>query len=307
MIGISFIRILRNALRNFRRNVWLSIATTIIMTLTLLMMLFLYFLNVLGNQVLTNIEQKIDLSATFNEEVNDTQIKIVADDIAARQDVQEVKIVSSTQALELFKQRHSDDPFIEESLKELEANPLSASIYVIATDPKFYENIANQLQSEKYAPYIDEVNYDDSRGVIDRLITFMTGIRNVGYVTTAILASLAILIMFNTIRLAIYSFREEIDIMRLVGASSWFIRGPFVIESVLVGLLSVAISTIIAYPAIQAASPSIARFFFSGQNTPFHIYEYAISHWLTVIGLQLAVAVGLSFISSMIAIRRYLK
>lgn len=307
MIGISFARILRNALRNFRRNVWLSIATTIIMTLTLLMMLFLYFLNVLGNQVLNTIEDKVDLSAVFNETVNENQIKIVADDISARQDVQEVKIITSEQALELFKQRHADDPFIEESLRELEANPLPASIYVIATEPRFYENIAKQLQSEKYAPYIEQVNYEDSRAVIDRLITFMTGIRNVGYVTTAVLASLAILIMFNTIRLAIYSFREEIDIMRLVGASSWFIRGPFVIESVLVGLLSVAISTIIAYPAIQAASPAISRFFFNGQSVPFHLYEYAISHWLTVIGIQLALAVGLSFVSSMIAIRRYLK
>lgn len=307
MIGISFFRVLRNALRNFQRNIWLSIATTAIMTLTLIMMSFLYFINVMSVEVLRGIEQKVDLSAVFKEDTTESQIQTLASDIEARGDVEEIRIVSSDEALDLFRQRHADDPFIEDALRELEANPLPPSMYIIATEPRFYQTIASALQSEKYAPYLDEVNYENSREVIEKLITFTDGIRNVALITTAVLATLVILIMFNTIRLAIYSFREEIDIMRLVGASNWFIRGPFIIEAMLVALVSVGIATLIVYPTLRGISPQIGRFFFSGEATPFDIYAHATSNWGTVIGLQFALAAFLAVVSSLIAIRRYLR
>ncbi|MEX1112472.1 MAG: permease-like cell division protein FtsX [Candidatus Andersenbacteria bacterium] len=307
MVGISFVRVLRNALRNFKRNVWLSIATTVIMTLTLLMMLFLYFMNVLSAEVLRGIEQKVDLSAVFKEDVSESQIETLANDIEVRADVEEVRIVSSEQALELFRQRHADEPFIEDALRELEENPLQPSMFIVATEPRFYQTIAAALQTEKYAPFFEQINYDDSEPVIAKLITFTTGLRNVALITTAVLAGLVVLIMFNTIRLAIYSFREEIDIMRLVGASNWFIRGPFVIEAVLVALLSVAVATLIVYPTIQGVSPKVGRFFFSGQVEQFDLYQFAVDSWLNVVGLQAAMAVFLAVFSSMIAIRRYLR
>jgi len=306
MIAISFVRVLRNALQNFQRNVWLSIATTIIMTLTLIVILFLYFMNVLGSEVLQTIERKIDLSAVLAEEVNPQQIQIIADDLTARADVQEVRVVSSEEALAIFRQRHEDEPFFEESLRELEANPLPATMYIIATEPRFYENIARQLESEAYRPHVAEVNFENSRHVIDRLIVVLTGVRNVGVITTLVLASLVILIMFNTIRLAIYSFREEIDIMRLVGASNWFIRGPFILEAMLVALLSVVLCTLIVFPILRTVSPQVERFFFAGEQT-FSIYNYALANWGTVIGLQLLASLALAVMSSMIAIRRYLR
>ena len=308
MFGISFIRVLRNALRNFRRNVWLSVATIIIMTLTLLMMSFLYFINVLGAQILNNIESKVDLSATFNRDVSQDQINIIAEDIRARQDVQDVRIVSSEEALEIFRKRHADEPLFEDSLRELEENPLSANMYIVATDPRFYGNITQQLQTEKYAPYLESVNYDSNQQlIIERLIRVMSGVRNIGMFATILLATVVILIMFNTIRLAIYSFREEIDIMKLVGASNWFIRGPFVIEAVIVALISIIVSIAILYPILNATSPQIVRFFFDGQGEVINLYEYAINNWPTVVGLQFALSVGLAVFSSMIAIRRYLR
>ncbi len=307
MLGISFLRILRNAFRNFRRNVWLSLATTVVMVLTLLMMSFLYFANVLGEEVLKTIEQKVDLSAQFKKDASDEQIAIVAEDISSREDVEEVRIISSEQALEIFRRRHADDPYIEESLRELGENPLSASMFVVAIDPRFYQNIARQLESETYAPYIENVNYKNSRDIIDRLINFMSTIRNVALMTTLIFASLVILIMFNTIRLAIYSFREEIDIMRLVGASNWFIRGPFIIEAMLVAALGVAVTCFILYLTLNGVAEPVQRYFFPDQADPFNIYQHAVTNWVTVIGLQAILAVCLAVLSSFIAIRRYLR
>lgn len=309
MIGISFWRVLQAAMRNFRRNVWLSIATTIIMSITLIIISSLYFANIVGGEILKSIQDKVDLSAVFKETVSNDQIKVITKDIAAREDVKDVRVVSSDEAVKLFRERHQDDPYIEQSLKELEKNPLPASMYIIATDPRFYENIVHQLQADKYAVFIDKINFDNSKSVIDRLIHIMDVIKNVGLIATAVFAVLVVLIMFNTIRLAIYSFREEIDIMRLVGASNWFIQGPFLIEAMLVAVLGVILSNAIIFPLLKATNdPRLQTYFFgSGSGHEFNLYQYAVSHMLSVVGLQALLAVGLAFFSSLFAIRRYLR
>lgn len=306
MLGISFIRVLRSSFQNFWRNIWLSLATLVVMTITLLMMSLLYFANVFGSQVLRTIEQKVDLSATFKDSATENQIQAVADEVGSREDVEEVRVVTSEEALQDFRQRHVDDPFIEDSLQELESNPLPASIFVVASEPRFYQNIAAQLQSEKYQPFIEKVNFQDLRPVIQRMIDIMNTIRNGALIVTVTFAALVVLIMFNTVRLAIYSFREEIDIMRLVGASNWFIRGPFLLEAMFVALLSVGISTAIIYPVLKAVAPRLQQFFFS-EALHFDVFTYAVDNWGTVVGLQAAAAVGLATFSSLIAIRRYLR
>jgi cell division transport system permease protein len=307
MIGISFWRVFKAAFQNFWRNIWLSIATTVIMSLTLLMVSFLYFANVLGAQVLTTIEQKVDLSANFKTEATSDQIQSIAQAMQSRDDVTSVKIVTSDDALQLFKSRHASDPFIADSLKELQKNPLPASIFIVAKEPRFYANIAAELSSDKYSQFIDKVNFDNSKPVIDRLIRVMSGIKNAGAIATALFAILVVLIMFNTIRLAIYSFREEIDIMRLVGASNWFIQGPFLIEAIVVAILGVVVCNIILFPFLDALSPQIQSFFFSDAANKFDIYQYALSNWAIVLAIQAGLAVGLAFLSSLVAIRRYLK
>lgn len=269
------------------------------------MMSFLYFANIVGGEILTTIEQKVDLSATFKPEVKIEQIRAMAKEFETRQDVAEVRVVTSEEALQLFRQRHADDQFIEESLKELEDNPLPASIFVVATEPRFYQNIAVQLESEKYDPYVEKVNFEDSKPVIDRLIRVIGGVKNAGIIGTSVFAILVVLIMFNTIRLAIYSFREEIDIMRLVGASNWFIQGPFIMEAICVALLGVVVCNVLLFPFLQATGPQIRSFFFEGSQ--FDIYKFALQNWLTLIGIQAGLAVFLAAISSMVAIRRYLR
>jgi len=307
MIGVSFWRVLRSAFQNFWRNVWLSVATLAIMVITLLMVSFLYFANVFGVEVLRNIQEKVDLSVTFKENVQEEYITAIADELEARQDVQEVTIITSERALDIFRGRHTEDPLIEESLQELEDNPLPATLYILATEPRFYEVIAKQLEADKYAPFIESVNFENSRGVIERLISLISSVKSVGLIITAFFALLVVLIMFNTVRLAIYSFREEIDIMRLVGASRWFIQGPFVVEAILVALLAVGIANGILYPLLNTTAPHLQRFFFDAQGQQFNIYGYALSNWTIVIGLQILLAVLLAALSSTVAVRRYLR
>src|SRR3989344_5558247 len=307
MIGISFARVLRNALRNFRRNVWLSIATTVIMTLTLLTISFLYAVNVLGVHVLSTIEQKVDIAVIFKDKTTPAQIQTIKKDIELRSDVESTRLITADQAREDFRRRHADDPYIEEALRELEVNPLPSSMFIIAKDPRFYETINSSLQSEKYAAFIDKVNFQNSKAVIEKMIRIMDVVKNAGLIITATFSLLVILIMFNTIRLAIYSFREEIDIMRLVGASRWYIQGPFLMESIIVALISVIIATTVLYVSVNAASAKINLFFFTGQSTNFNVYDHIVQNWTSIVGLQLAIAIGLAMFSSYFAVRRYLR
>jgi cell division transport system permease protein len=308
MVGISFWRIVRAALQNSWRNIWLTAATTVIMTITLILVTLLYFANIFGSEVLRSIEQKVDLSVTFRPEATPEQISAVARDIEARGDVEQVEVITSEAALELFRSRNVDKPFLEEALKELETNPLPAGMFITATEPRFYQTIAHYAASERFDTVIAEVHYEDSRAVIERLISIITTIKNFGFTATIIFAGLAILIMFNTVRLAIYSFREEIDIMHLVGASRWFIRGPFLFESVLVALIAVALSMAVVYPSLRTVMPQLQSFFFDSQQAQsFNLYEFAVSNWLRVLGLQAAFGISLATISSLIALQRYLR
>ena len=309
MIGTAALRVLRGALRNFWRNIWLSLATTMIMTMTLLIVLFLYFANVFGAEALKSIQQKFDLTLEFRSGVTQEQINQVARTVEARSDVASMQIVTSEEAAEIFRRNNADNPLIAESLELLDENPLPATMYIVATDPKYYRAIANELSGGGVSEAVAAVRYEDTREAIDKLIVLIDSVKNVGLVVTIIFVVLVVLIMFNTVRLAIYSFREEIDIMHLVGASGWFIRGPFVLEAVLVSLIAVVLATLVMYPLLRYAAGPPSNFFFTGivLQTPFDLYRYATEHWLQLLMLQVAVAIGLATISSLIALQRYLR
>ncbi len=307
MIGISFLRILRTAFQNLWRNLGLSITTMIIMLITLLMLSFLYLANILGAASLHTIEEKVDLLVNFKENVQQQYVDAVAKEVGSRQDVESVRVVSSEEALANFRQRHAKDASIEDSLKEIGDNPLPASIYIVAKDPRFYQNIAKQLESEKYSPFIAEVKFEDSKATFERLTKFMAAVKNLGITLTIVFSFLGGMIVFNTVRLAFYSFREEIDIMLVVGASRWFIQGPFIIEAILVAIVAVGISVGIQYPILKATAPTMQSYFFGNQNSALNIYEYLRHNWVSFVGLQLLLAICLAFFSSLIAVRRYLR
>ena len=309
MIGISFFRVFKAAFQNQFRNIWLTLATLVIMTITLLIVQILYVANVFGLEVLNSIEKKVDLSVTFKDGVGNDKINEVVKAVQSRNDVQDIQVISSDEALLIFKQRNLDKPFIEESLRELEDNPLPASMFIVATEPRFYELIAKSLETERFSETVEEIHYEDSKVVIDRLIALIDTVKNTGLIISIVFGALVVLIMFNTVRLAIYSFREEIDIMHLVGASRWFIRGPFMIESIMIALISVVVASAIMLPVIKAVAPELESFFFEGyvQSDPFNLYQYVLAEWPTIVGLQIMIAVGLSMFSSIIALQRYLK
>ncbi|MBI2637841.1 MAG: hypothetical protein HYW88_02985, partial [Candidatus Sungbacteria bacterium] len=211
-------RIIKNSWVSFVRNGWLSTATILVMTLTLFVIGGLILMGVAAQVVLGEFEQKIDIAVYFYPNSPESDILNVKNSVEALNDVAEVAYVSQDTVLAEFKDRHKNDATIINALGELDQNPLEATLNIKADDPSKLSDIANYLQNKKY-PIVDKINYYENQVVIERLSGILAGVRNSGLAVIFVLAGIAILVAFNTIRIAIWSAREEINIMRLVGAS----------------------------------------------------------------------------------------
>ncbi|MBU6415498.1 ABC transporter permease, partial [Patescibacteria group bacterium] len=285
----------------FIRNSWLSVATILVMTLTLFALGGLMLTSVIANTVVQNLEDKIDISVYFVPDAPEDQILAVKNDIAALPDVKEITYVSQDEALAAFKEKHKNDELIVSSLNELDQNPLEATLNIKAKDPSKLFLIADFLSSKKYGA-VDKVNYFENQTVITRLSAIVSGMKRAGAVVFFVLGFVAVLVAFNTIRLAIYTFREEINIMRLVGASAWFIRGPFLMEGVLQGAIAAFVAMGILFPLVWFASPRVNMFI-----PTVDLFPYFLRNSVQFFAFLLLAGILLGAVSSLIAIRRYLK
>lgn len=297
---VTFRRIIKAGYLGFRRNGWLSAATTMVMALVLFVLGGLIFLGALANTTLDSLESKIDISVYFTVEASEAQVLAVKREIEALPDVREAEYVSREAALERFQERHKENALIASALEELGDNPLQASINIKAADPTHYAAISDFLTGQKY-PIVEKINYFENQAVIERLSSMMGTIRGSGAALAAFLAFIAVLVAFNTIRLAIYTMREEVGIMQLVGASMWFIRGPFLISGALYGASAAVLVTLAFFPLTWLAAPKIAFLV-----PEFNLFQYLISNLLEFFVIMLGSGVVLGVTSSFIAVRRYL-
>lgn len=299
---ITLWRVIRNGTESFYRNAWLSVATVTIMTLALTVVCLLVILNFLAQNALTSLKSKIDISVYFKNDTLESDILRVQEEVNVLPEVLETEYVSKEKALFLFKERHEDDPAITESIAEIEGNPLLATLNIKAHDPSQYGVIAHFLESPKYEKFIQKINYEQNKDVIGKLTSIANAIQRVGYVVSIIFVIISVLVTFNTVRMTIYGYKQEIEIMRLVGAPNWYIRFPFLIEGLLYGLFAAAITLGISYPSINYVSPKVAGYL-PGSD----MFLYFQQHAWVIFGLLVACGVGLGVVSSFIAVRRYLK
>lgn len=272
------------------------------MTLVLLLFGGLMLVQYISNQVVAGLENKVDVTAYFKQDAAESDILQVKQDLMARPDVSSVTYVSQDQALADFKAKHAGDPLIQQSLDELSDNPLEASLNIKAKQSDQYSNIVNFLEGSKFRAVVDKINFYENESVIQRVQNIANGLRNWGLLATLILAFIAVLVTFNTIRLTIYNQRQEIEIMRLVGGSNWHIRAPFLIEGGLYGLFAGLAATVIFYPVVWFIS-SKAQVLLPGVSLIKYFMANAGQFLLIVVGAGIV----LGIISSYIATRRFLK
>lgn len=297
----ALIRITKSGWRSFWRNKWLSSAAISMMSLAIFSITSLLLINVLIDSLTTNLEDKIDISVYFHLDTPEEEILETKSELNKLAEVRSVEYISTEEALTKFKERHQDNSILMQSLEELGTNPLEASLNIKAQQASQYETIANFFGDEKYQTIIDKINYLENKAVITRLTSITTGIRQAGLIILLVLALLAVLVTFNTVRLTIYSARKEIRVMKLVGASNWFVRGPFIIEGALYGIIAALFSLIVLLPLLWYLSPKITSYL-PGTD----LFYFFQANFLALFFLQIAIGVVLGTASSLVAIRRYL-
>lgn len=299
---ISLQRIIKSGLLNFRRNSALSFASVGMMTLTLSMLTFLLFLRFSGDHIITLLRDKADISVYFKIETPEEEIKKLQEELTQFSEVKEVTYISREAALDRFKERYASNRLVIEALKEVDKNPLPASLNVKAYQGSQYAAIAQFFDDVRFKPFINKVNYSQNRQMIERLFSFTDFIASAGVLISFALGIIAVLVAFNTIRLAIYNVREEIGIMRLVGADNWFIRGPFVVMGTLSGVIAAAATMVFGYILVYYLSPRIEAFI-----PGLSLWVYYTGNLLQIFLLQIVVGIGIGVFSSIIAMNRYLR
>ena len=218
--SISFFRIVKTGFVNFWRNLWLAAAATMVMTVTLIIIAVLFLMFALTSYSIKTIQNTVDISVYFKIGLPENQITSIQQGLLTDSRVKEVTYISSSQALDDFKANHAGDPTITSSLNELTENPLPATLHVKANNLDDYPGIAETLQSDQYADSISKVNYQDNRLIIERLNKILKFIITFGLSLMVVFSLIAILVIFNTITLTIYNRKEEVEIMRRVGATN---------------------------------------------------------------------------------------
>ena len=300
-------RITRTGFFNFWRNGTVSAASVLVMLVTLLTIGAISLGGALLDTSLAELRDKIDINVTFVTTAQEADVLGIKHSLESLPEVLLVTYVSPEEALNQFKERHANDQSILAALDELGENPLGAVLNVKARDPSQYASVAAFLESDSALSssgitIIDRVNYFQNKTAIDRLSAIIGSADKLGFGLTLVLAAISMLIAFNTIRLTIYIAKDEISVMRLVGASTGYIQGPFVVVGVIYGVVAAVLALLIFLPATYYLGDVTAGFF-----SNFNLFSYYIRHFLEIAWIILVSGVLIGALSSTFAIRRYLK
>lgn len=307
MFWIKLKRILRAGFFNFWRDSTVSFASVLVMMVTLLVISLISFSGVLLNITLAELRDKIDINVTFITLADEEDILNIKHTLESLPEVLLVTYVSRQEALADFKERHSNDQSILSALDELGENPLGAVLNVKAKDPSQYASIAEFLESgnalsSKGLTIIDRINYFQNKVAIDRLIRVIASADQLGLALSLFMAIISVLIAFNTIRLTIYIVRDEISVMRLVGASTTYIQGPFVVVGLIYGVTASLLTLLLLLPMTYWLGGATANFFVG-----FNFFSYYLGHFLELAFIILLAGISIGALSSILAIRKYLK
>lgn len=297
----SFRRIIGLGWQNLIRNGGIAAANVFIIMIPILLTSALFSLQAVGDVLVKDLQQKADISIYFNESVSEDDILRVKDKIGQIPGIEKVEYVSKDRALADFRVRYEDNPTLMESLDEVVGNPLPALLHVAAQTPDQLEATAALLEEDDYRDLVYKINYNERKEDIQRVFAFTDNAGKAGLGLFAILASISVLVTFNTVRIAILSRKREIGIQRLVGASRWFIRGQFLVEGLIFGVLAASFSFLTVMAASWYAGPALAG------TISINMWTHFAANFWTILGMHFGIGIGLGVLSSTIAVSRHLK
>lgn len=306
MFWINLKRILSSGWINFKRNGLVSSASVLVTTVTLSVVTALFLFHTVLSNTLASLQDKVDVSVYFTVDTPEDRIIALQESLEKMPEVATVTYTSADNQVTEFRDRHANDYLTVQALDEIGDNPFGGMLRITAKDVTRYESIANILEGDGQlardnALIIERINYSQNKEVIDRLNRLVTDARQLGLIITTILAAVSVIIMYTTVRLTIYMSREEIGIMRLVGASTGYIRAPFLVEGMLYGFFAWLLTQVLFFGL---------TYFITTHATDIlgiDMFAYYGSHFMSVAMVVLVIGIGLGVLSSALAVRKYLK
>ncbi len=296
----SLRRIFKAGFVGFWRNAYVSLASIFVITVALFVIGSTMLIDQLLGASLTQLQAKVDINVYFVPSAPQEEIDALINSVKALPDVERVTYTSREDALAEYRAKNQNDSVAMQALDELRENPLGATIAVQARETSQYENINRYLEEQKN-PVIDEINYSKNKESIGKLSSIIGAVEQASFVALMVLIMASVLITFNTIRLAIFTAKEEISVMRLVGASNMYIRGPFMLQGVMYGVVSGVIALAILYPIVLWLGPKTAEFF------EINIFDYFVNNFAYIFLVLVGIGITLGLVSSVLAITRYLR
>ena len=304
---ITFLRVLRTGMINFVRNAWLAMAAMAIMVITLTIILFSIIANATFANTVQQIEDKINISIYLKDTVTEAQRDAFLGGLKKLPNVEAVKYLSKQDALRAYMEQNRGNKELLTAINETD-NPLPATVQIKPKDLGRIDEIRRYVSQPQYAALQSDPMSDsgDRREAIDNITKATQILGRVGLITVALFALISVLIIFNTIRMTIFNRRDELQIMRLLGASTSFIRGPFIVETVIYGVLSAIVSVLIINAVFVTASASLQATSFGLLDISYSQQFFGAHYWLLLL-MQLTLGILIGAVSSFIATGRYLK
>ena len=296
-------RVIYFAFTDFYRNKGISIAAIFVLTVTTLLITGIFFVHGMSNYLIDQIQNKIDIAAYFKADTQEEDILNVKNELLQEaEDVKKIQYISREDALENFIAKHGDSDVFSRALSEVGDNPFLPSLNITTGTTAQYEEISQILNQEKFNNLIEKVDFSEKKGTIEKVFSVTSSINRFGLGVAIILILFAMLVVFNTMKLVIDSSKDEINTMRIVGASNWLVRVPFIIEGGIFGGISFFLSFLVTILLVYLLHSGLAIMI-----PGFSLFGYFMNNLWLVILIQIGFGVGLGVISSYIVVRKYLK
>ncbi len=298
---ILFKRMMKSAWENVFRNAGLSLAAIFVIFITLIFATSIFIVKDFGELIIKDVEDKINVSVYFKDGVDEDTILEIKQEISEINETRSVDYFSKSETFDIFIERYKDNPVIMASLAEV-GNPFLASLSIKSESQEGYEVIVSYLNESPSRIFFEKIDYDERKDVISGIFNLISLVRKIGFIVFLILSFIAILIIFNVVRLTIYGMKDEIKIMRLVGVSCSYIRGLFVLEGAIIGFLSFIIAFLFIFifglffgEKINNLIPSL------------DIFSYLKDNFSFILFVQLLIGIILGVFSSLISVSRHFK
>jgi len=290
-------RHVREGVKNLWRNGWMSFASISAVTITLLILGVFLILAMNINYFAQSVEKQVEIRVFLDVLATQDHVKQVEENIKAIPEVSSVEFIPKDEGLRQFKESLGEKAYLFEGLEE--DNPLPDAFVVKTKDPKQTAAVAAKIKNFQY---VESLNYGE--GTVEKLFAWTSALRNVGIVFIAGLGFTAMFLIANTIKLTIVARRREIEIMKLVGATNWFIRWPFFVEGLLMGIIGALIPIILLTSGYYYLLDAIKSSFEASQLftlLPLFPLMYQVS------GALLAIGAFIGIWGSLVSVRRFLR